>query len=284
MIIKNAIKAYELIKNDFPIFSKSDVYELIEHISKKKYDLLVLNPNEELQVNFFRKYLKIKVKLKKGVPIAYITKNKMFCGLNFKINNKVLIPRNESELIVQYACNFLKNKKNIKVLDLCCGSGCIGISTVYLNRKSINKITFADISKAALKITKQNNKLLNLKNNVKFIKGDFLDPFINKEKFDLILCNPPYIKYGDLNVSDSVFKYEPHISLFAKEEGLYFYKKMFANIEKLVDISKPFNIIFEIGWDQKEKLEKLISLNPNIKYEFKEDFSKLWRNLIISNK
>ena len=170
--------------------------------------------------------------------------------LNFFVNQNVLIPRSDTEILVEEVINTYKNE-HVKILDMCTGSGCIAISLKkYMQNSEVYGI---DISKEALKVAQINAKNNNV--DVKFKCSDMFADIQNKD-FDVIVSNPPYIKTQVINTLDKEVKNEPIIALDGGEDGLYFYKKI---------INEAFNFLadngmlfLEIGFDQKEELEKLI--------------------------
>ena len=186
-------------------------------------------------IEYLRKYLKDKdldtalKELESGIPVQYIVGNTNFYGYDFKVNRNTLIPRFETELLVEKTYNYIKkyfNKDNIRILDIGTGSGCIAIT---LN-KLLNScdITGIDISSEALEVAKENN--ISNNTNVKFIESDIFSNV--SDKYDVIISNPPYISYGDTEVMDIVKNNEPHLALYAKDNGLYFYDKIIKDSSK----------------------------------------------------
>lgn len=201
-----------------------------------------------------------------GEPIQYILQKATFFGDDFYVSNDVLIPRNETEEVVDFAIKKIKEKfgtKKVKIVDVCCGSGCIGCE-VFKNG-NVETVFFSDISEKAVAVTKQNMKNFNVTGNV-FV-SDALD-FLN-EKVDVVLANPPYILNKE-DVDQSVLKHEPHVALFADEE-LTIYRKI---VKKAVYLGVPL-IIFEIGYDLNDKITKLFKkLAPNYKIDVIKDINK----------
>jgi len=190
-------------------------------------------------------------KLLKKYPIQYLIGYVNFYGYKIYVNENTLIPRYETEYLVEKTINYSKKvfgSKEVKILDLCTGSGCIAVA---LSKLIKSKVTGIDISEEALNIAKKNSIENNV--NIDFIKNDLLDNI--EDKFDIIISNPPYISY-DEEVMDSVLLYEPNIALFAKDDGLYFYKKIISNIRKNLD--NRFIIAFEIGYNQGNRLKSII--------------------------
>lgn len=188
-------------------------------------------------------------KLEKGYPVQYIVGNVDFFGNIIKVNKNVLIPRFETELLVDKTINYIKEKfKNeIKILDIGTGSGCIAIAL----KKKINALVNAvDISIEALEVAKENASLNNTEIN--FFQSDI---FSNVNgKYDVIISNPPYISY-DEQIDDIVKNNEPHTALYANNEGLEFYEKILENADKHINV--PGLIAFEIGQNQGKKIKAL---------------------------
>lgn len=217
--------------------------------------------------------------LKEGKPIQYVLGNVNFHGINFYINENVLIPRFETEELVENTIKFINEYFNypIDIIDLGTGSGVIGLT---LEKKiSTNIVDLVDISKEALEVTKKNIELLDSKANI--IESNMFDNIPQDKKYDLIISNPPYIR-EDEEIEDIVKNNEPHIALYAKDNGLEFYKKILNNV---TDHLKEKSIIaFEIGYLQKEDIIKLIKeVLPNSKIITKKDLSDKDRMIFIFN-
>ena len=180
-------------------------------------------------------------KLLNKYPIQYLIGYVNFYGYKICVNENVLIPRYETEYLVEKVLKYTKNKfDNPKVLDLCTGSGAIGISIA----KNINSVvTESDISKLALEVAKKNAKLNEV--DINFVESDLFEKI--RDKYNIIVSNPPYVDYNE-EVMDSVYKYEPHLALFANDNGLFFYKKILDNIK--LHLEDKYFIAFEIGYTQ----------------------------------
>ena len=186
---------------------------------------------------------------KNGEPVQYIIGDVNFYGNTIKVNKNVLIPRFETEELVEKIIKKIKNKfnKKIDVLDLCTGSGCIAITI----KKEINSnVTATDISSDALEVAKKNVNLNNV--DIKLINSDLFNNIDGK--FDCIISNPPYISY-DEEIDEIVKNNEPNIALYAPNNGLYFYEEILKNIKKY--LNDEFIIAFEIGYKQGESLVEL---------------------------
>ncbi len=185
-------------------------------------------------------------------PLAYIIHKTNFYGYEFIINDNVFSPRKETELLVENVINTIEDLPKKKILDLCSGSGVIGIT--IKKKVPTSEVTLTDIDLEAMQTSKENAIKLNAKVDIRH--GDFIDTIIKKElKFDVIVCNPPYIDKA-AKLPKSVYDYEPHAALFAPDHGLFFYEKLFSTYEQICN--PKFMIALEIGFDQKAAIQKLI--------------------------
>lgn len=215
-------------------------------------------------------------KLLEGYPIQYLIGYVDFYGYKINVNCDVLIPRYETEYLVEKTINYSNKIFNDKVdiLDLGTGSGAIGIA---LAKKLHSNVTAVDISYDALKVAYQN--AMENTANIKFIQSDMLDNV--NGKFDIVISNPPYIDVEE-KIMDSVKKYEPHLALYAKNNGLYFYEKIINNIKPF--LKEKFIIAFEIGWWQGSLIEKIAKENfNNSKILVEKDLTNRDRYIFIIN-
>ena len=196
--------------------------------------------------------------IKEDVPLSHLVGFEYFYDRKFKVTKDVLSPRMETEELIYKVIEYVKasSKNNFKILDLCTGSGIIAITLKKeLSQFSIDVVA-SDISEEAIKVAKENAQAHEA--TIKFIQSDIFDNIA--DKFDIIVSNPPYIDRKDeVTMQDNVLKYDPHLALFAEEEGMYFYRKI---IEQANDYLNENGVIFfEIGYDQKDKIIKLADLN-----------------------
>jgi len=229
---------------------------LLSKALNKKREKILTNLKKEInkkQLDKFNLYLS---RRKKKEPIAYILGFKYFWKYKFIINKSVLVPRPETEQIVEETLNYLSNNESKKILDIGTGSGCIIVSV--LKERSKCKAIAIDISSKALKVAKTNAKIHHLENKIKFINID-IDKF-NYNKYDLILSNPPYISNIDLiRLDDDVRIYEPRESLSGGLDG---YEKITKVVEKSSKLLKNNGkLIVEIGDTQKNNVLKLLKNN-----------------------
>lgn len=190
-----------------------------------------------------------------GIPAAYIIGEWEFFGIPFKVNENCLIPRCDTERVVEKAISLCK--ENAKIADLCTGSGCIAIS-ILKNRPDVFA-TAVDISEKALDLAKENAERNGVSDRIEFLHCDVLSDVPKDRFFDLIVSNPPYISKKDMEVLDEYVKKEPALALFGGDDGMDFYK---AIIEKYAPALLPDGkFVFEIGYDQGEKIRILAKKN-----------------------
>ena len=228
---------------------------------------------EEDKVNLYKESLKA---LSENRPIQYVIGHVNFYGLKFKVNENVLIPRFETEELVENIKNYLekKNITNPKILDLGCGSGVIGLTLKHFFPNSL--VTLVDISEEALKVAESNAKTLGL--DVNFIKSDWFSN-VPLDKYDVIVSNPPYIM-NDEEIEEIVKNNEPAIALYGGNDGLDCYRSILKDINKY--LKDDYLIAFEIGYLEGEKLKELIKETiPNSRVTIKKDLSAKDRMLFV---
>ena len=243
---------------------------------------------EELKIRkeeseYLRKYLKNKdidvaiKELESGRPIQYVVGDVDFYNSIINVNESVLIPRFETELLVEKLIKYIKIKftNDIDVLDMCTGSGCIAISM----KKEINcNMDAVDISEEALKVARENSHLNGV--DINFIESDLFSCINNK--YNVIVSNPPYISYSE-DIMDLVKNNEPNIALYAEDNGLYFYKKILNNIKNY--LKDDFIIAFEIGMNQASDIVEIINDNlSNIEISVEKDLNNRDRFIFIFSK
>lgn len=180
------------------------------------------------QYNLFQKYLAQRAERK---PVAHITGCTEFMGLKFKVSPDVLIPRQDTEILVERVNSFIKKNKSKTVLDLCTGSGCIAVSLADYNKDIF--ITASDISDKALSIAKENALLNKVSARINFVRSNIFGN-INK-KFDIIVSNPPYVTEEEYKNLEKELYFEPKLALTAEDNGLYFYKQIAENAKKYLN-------------------------------------------------
>ena len=239
---EKGIKTYQL-----------DTEILMSKVMKRKKEDILLNLEDEIKKEDYDYFIDLINQRLNMKPIAYLVGNKSFWKYDFKVTNDVLIPRPETELILEQVINFTKNKSNLNVLDIGVGSGCIILS--ILKEKKNFRGTGIDISKKTLKICKLNSDNLGVSKRLKLFKSD-VDNF-QIGKYDLIVSNPPYIKNIDLKYLDkNVVGFEPRLALNGGLEGLSVIQKVIEKSSEL--IKKNGTLVLEIAFDQKEKVIKIL--------------------------
>ena len=208
--------------------------------------------NEEKYFSLIEKHIK------EDMPLSHLVGFEYFYDRKFKVTKDVLSPRMETEELIYKVIEYVKvnNKNNLKILDLCTGSGIIAITLKKeLDRISIDVVA-SDISEEAIEVAKENAQYHDA--DVRFIQSDIFNNI--DDKFDIIVSNPPYIDRKDeVTMQDNVLKYDPHLALFAEEEGMYFYRNI---VERSVNYLNENGVIFfEIGYDQKNKIIELADMN-----------------------
>ena len=199
-------------------------------------------------IEYLKKYYKGNIedaikRLENGEPVQYIVGNQDFYGYILNVDKRVLIPRRETEELVEEVIKRAKNFNNLKIVDIATGSGAIAIS---LSKELNTKVIATDISLDAIDVAYDNIKNNNA--NVEILHGDMLEPLINNNlKVNILVSNPPYIKENE-KIEKIVYNNEPHIALFAKEEGIEFYRKILKDSNKILE--EKFLIAFEIGETQ----------------------------------
>jgi len=224
--------------------------------------------SEELSVEQENRYFDlINKNINEDTPLSHLVGFDYFYDRKFKVTKDVLSPRMETEELIYKVLEYIKKSKkdSFRILDLCTGSGIIAITLKKEIVEKYTEIVASDISEKALSVAIDNANNNNA--NITFIKSDLFDNISGK--FDLIISNPPYISYKDkITIKDSVLNYDPHLALFAEEDGIYFYRKIIENAVHY--LSKDGVIFFEIGYDQKEKIFELGKNNNFITTVYKD--------------
>lgn len=226
---------------------------LLAHILKVEKEYILIHDSDEVDTIKITEYESGIKKLTNHIPLQHITHHQEFMKLNFYVDGNVLIPRPDTEILVEEVINFCKKntKKNYKILDLCTGSGAIGIAIA--NYVCNSKVTCVDISKKAINIAKENANLNNV-NNIEFVKSNMFEKV--EGEFDIIVSNPPYIKKQVIATLKKEVQKEPIIALDGGEDGLQFYKVI---VDEAYNYTNNNGILFlEIGYDQKEEVINLL--------------------------
>jgi release factor glutamine methyltransferase len=272
MTIKKALYlAYKKL-----IYSPSpqlDADILLSFVLKKSKTYLYINTEKKLttlQVNKFKKLINLR---SKHQPIAYLTNQKEFFGFNFYVDKRVLIPRPETEILIELANKILNAQKIKTIADIGTGSGCIAITLKKIN--PYIHIFASDISASALQVAKKNSKHLQTK--IKFLKGSLLTPYQHK-KIDLYIANLPYVS-PEIYKQEKSIKAEPKQALVAKNHGLEYIENLIYGIQLLK--YKPKYLLLEINPNQYKKIKKISKYLP-IKINAYRDLQKKIRILKIN--
>ncbi len=255
MNIQYAItKGARILKENFILNPYLDSEILMTKAIKKDKRYLLLNSNKDLEIEDFNNFYKLIKKRSCGNPVAYITNKKFFWDSEFFVTKHTLIPRPDTELIVENVLKLTKNKKKLKVLDIGVGSGCIILS--ILKERQDFYGTGIDISKNCLNISKINAIHLKVDSRLKLYKSN-VDKFVSG-KYDLIVSNPPYIKKNNIKYLDrDIAQFEPRLALDGGLDGLSEIRKVIKKSSEL--IKKNGKFILEIGFDQKNKVIKILN-------------------------
>jgi len=293
MLIKNLITQNKKTK-----LPPLELELILAFVLKKSREFLFTRPEYELTKSQISNFKFLISRRLKGEPIAYIIGHKEFYSLNFFVNQNVLIPRPETELMVEEALSLItRNSQPITLVDVGTGSGCIIImlAKILESKFQISNFKFlgVDISKKALAVARKNARLHKVNNKIKFFQGNLLEPIL-KSKIDtrhskiFILANLPYGWKAWKNNSSAEtigLKFEPEIALYADKNGLAIYRQLFKQIKKLRVMSyelRDIYVLCEIDPRQTAKIKQLIKQElPQAKLQIKKDLSGLNRLAII---
>ena len=271
----NAVKILSKFNIKNPLL---DSEILLSKVINKDRKYIILNSYEKLNKKNFDNFNSLVERRKKGEPIAYITNKKDFWNSSFYVNKNVLVPRPDTELIIDQVLRIFPKNKQLRLLDIGVGSGCILLSLLKERPNFLG--TGIDISKESINISKYNAKILQLKNRVKFYNSD-VDNFKNG-KYDLIVSNPPYIKLLNLKyLEKDVINFEPKLALSGGFDGFSKIRKVICNAAFL--IKKNGKLILEIGFSQRDKVKKILKENGFYTNRVLKDYGKADR-CIVSTK
>ena len=254
MTIRETIrKGMIILKNNNVTEPNIKARMIMQYVLNKPREYLMIYDDEILKLRQEVNYFKAIKKLCQGIPSQHITNMQEFMKMRFYVDENVLIPRQDTEILVEEVIKIAKKINAKKILDLCTGSGAIAVALAKYIKNS--EITAVDISKNALNIAKLNAKNNEVEEKIIFIQSDLFKN-VKKEKYDIIVSNPPYIKKDILKKLDREVQKEPEIALDGGYDGLDFYRK----IINMADEYLKFHgyLCFEIGYDQKEEVEELI--------------------------
>ena len=270
MNIKTILHQANKTLSSFSIASAQlDSEILLSKVIKKDRKYLILNANEELKKEDIQLFDFLVKRRKKGEPIAYLINKKEFWAQNFYINQNVLIPRPDTEHLVEETLRLFNVNSKLSILDIGTGSGCILLSILKERRNFYG--TGIDISKKAINVACFNAKIHQLNNRVRFYNSD-VDKFLIG-KYDLIISNPPYIKRKDLKyLEKEVVGFEPRLALDGGKDGFSKITKVISKASGLIKRNGKF--ILEIGFDQKKKVIKILRKNKFYINNILKDYGK----------
>lgn len=252
------MKIEELIKEGSKILAQNKIETpiqvcriLLSTLLQKTKEYLIIHMEESVDKDIERKYKKNVKKIANGYPLQYITNHQEFMKLNFFVNESVLIPRQDTEILVEEVIELAKGREGVKILDLCTGSGVIGISIAkYLPNA---KVTITDISKEALQVAKINAEKNKVEANM--IESDLFER-ISKDSFDIIVSNPPYIETDVIRTLDKQVQKEPILALDGGKDGLEIYRRIVRQAYEY--IHQDGYLCLEIGYNQKGTVTNLL--------------------------
>ena len=279
MNIENIINnAASILKQNNITNPYLDVEVLLSKSINKDRKYIMLNLKQEINSNDLNDFNNLIQRRKKGEPVAYLINKKDFWKNEFYINKDVLIPRPDTELIVEQVLKISSQNEHSRILDIGVGSGCILLSILKEKKSFLG--TGIDICKKSIKVSKFNAKMLHVDNRVKFYNSD-VDNF-NIGKYDIIVSNPPYIKKLSLKyLEKNVINFEPKLALNGGLDGISNIRKVIKKASTL--IKKKGKLILEIGYDQKNKVIKTLEDNGFYINKALKDYGKKDR-CIISTK
>ena len=260
------MKIKELIGYGKNTLNKNEVQDssiisriLAEYILNFNRQEIIANLDKEVKEEQRVRYYLALIEIIQGMPIQYITNKQEFMKLDFYVDENVLIPQPDTEILVEKAIEEAKKIENVEILDMCTGSGCIGISIA----KNIEnaKVTLVDISENVIEIAKKNALRNKVESQLTFIQSNMFEKV--EKKFDIIVSNPPYIKTDVIPKLDKQVQNEPHIALDGGKDGLKFYKIIIEEAKKY--LKENGKLILEIGYEQKEEVENLIKQSRQYK-------------------
>lgn len=255
--------------------AKIDARLLLEYACKTDRNTLFLNGDMEVSEEQVQIYFELIEKRGKHIPLQHLTGEQDFMGLTFEVNENVLIPRQDTECLVEIVLKHLHD--GMKILDMCTGSGCILISLLHYSNDCVG--VGVDLSEAALKVAAHNAAVLGSNGiteamDITFLQSDLFEKVDGK--FDIVVSNPPYIKTEVIKtLMPEVRNFEPIMALDGTEDGLYFYRRIIVDAKK--HLTRGGQLFFEIGYDQGEEVSDLMRENGYVDVEVAKDLAGLDR-------
>ncbi len=268
------LEGQEILKEQGISEYSIDAWYLLEYVTGITKASYYANPCRELTEEQARRYRNCIEKRSRKIPLQHITGEQEFMGYTFRVNEHVLIPRQDTEILVEEALK--KIGSGMHILDMCTGSGCILLSLLKMKQERYSvrdlKGTGVDVSEEALKVAKENAKHLSVE--AVFLQSDLFTQV--EGVYDVIVSNPPYIETGVIEeLQEEVRLHDPYIALDGKEDGLFFYRKIIK--ESIAYIKRGGWILFEIGYDQAEAVAELLKKSGYGQVSVKKDLAGLDR-------
>ena len=271
-----------LLKNGQKILEQSGIREagldawlLLEYITGKSRAYYFAHGDEGVTEETACRYQELIRKRAEHIPLQHLTHQAFFMGYEFYVNEDVLIPRQDTETLVEEALRLLKGRQKPRVLDMCTGSGCI-LTSLLLEVPDASGAG-ADLSEKALKVAACNARRLQTADRAEFVKSDlFSSEYFSGPVYDMLISNPPYIPTGEIEgLMEEVRLHDPRMALDGKADGLYFYR---AITKQAMDYILPGGwLLYEIGWDQGKAVKELLDKEGFINTEIKRDLCGLDR-------
>ena len=253
-----------------------DAWYLLEYVTGVSKAMYFAEPERAVSEDNADRYIDCIRRRAAHIPLQHITGEQEFMGYPFCVNEHVLIPRQDTEVLVEEAIQVMRPK--MKVLDMCTGSGCIVLSILKMCREKYYMTDLqgigADVSEEALKVARENGRRLEVP--VTWIQSDLFAKIPEEEKYDVIVSNPPYIETAVIDtLQEEVRLHDPYIALDGKEDGLYFYRRIISEAGKY--LKTQGKLMFEIGCDQAEAVEELMKNAGYEQITVKKDLAGLDR-------
>lgn len=253
-----------------------DAWYLLEYVTGVSKAMYFAEPERAVSEENADRYIDCIRRRAAHIPLQHITGEQEFMGYPFHVNEHVLIPRQDTEILVEEAIRVMRPKR--KVLDMCTGSGCIVLSILKMCREKYYMTDLqgigADVSEEALKVARENGRRLGVP--VTWIQSDLFAKTPEEEKYDVIVSNPPYIETAVIDtLQEEVRLHDPYIALDGKEDGLYFYRRIISEAGKY--LKTQGKLMFEIGCDQAEAVEELMKNAGYEQITVKKDLAGLDR-------
>lgn len=279
MTIKDALtEAINLLKKSNIENPIQQAKILLASVLQKGKEYILINENEVLLNEIYNEFIAKIEKLQKGIPLQYITHIQEFMGMDFYVDENVLIPQPDTEILVEEVLNLIGKQENLSLLDMCTGSGAIAVSIA----KNTNncKVYAVDISNSALEVAKKNAIRNEVDEKIEFINSNMFEKLDINKKFDIIVSNPPYIETDIIKQLDIQVQNEPKIALDGGFDGLDFYRNILANSKKY--LKENGTIAMEIGYNQRKAVTDLFKTQYKNIY-CKKDLSGNDRVIVCRN-